>query len=224
MRRCNLYIVLVMLSVVALNNYSFALEEKKVDGIIVHDTGSLKLTDNFVEDVLSLLPPDMLQALEPHLTTLLAEARFNVRDDYWRQGVIGIDEFKRRLDSISIKNSNDLASQLGNSVKYIFEVAMRSNGDDLMHDGLKRNLKDALSKWRNEKFTVNYPGYKGQSVDAILVSLYEMKKHSKARLYPDLVTTTADLWSAIWQRGGGKTQQVSKAFVRKPTDFNFRKR
>lgn len=80
---------------------------------------------------------------------------------------------------IAIKDSNELASQLGGTVEYIFEIAMRSNSDDVMHDGLKRNLKDALSKWRTEKFTVNYSGYKGQSVDAILVSLYEMKKYRK---------------------------------------------
>jgi hypothetical protein len=218
MRR-NLCIVLVMLSILALNNFSFALEEKVVDGMIIHESGSLKFTDNFVDDVLSLLPPDMLQALEPHQATLSREARFNVRDDYWRRGVVGMDDFKSSLGSISIKNSNELASQLGRSVEHIFEIAMRPKGDDMMNEGLKRNLKNVLSKWRNEKYVVNYDGYKGQSVDAILASLYEMKKTSKINLYPDLVTTTADLWSAIWQRGGGKTQLVTKTFVRKPTEF-----
>ena len=125
---------------------------------------------------------------------------------------------------ISIKDSYELASQLGSSVEHIFEIAMRPNGDDMMNEGLQRNLKDVLKRWRNEKYVVNYLGYKGQSVDAILASLYEMKKYSKTNLYPDLVTTTADLWSAIWQRGGGKTQLVTKIFVRKPVDLNLRKR
>lgn len=222
MRRSNIYFVLVMLVIVTTNSSALALEEKIVDGMIVHDSGSLKITDIFVEDVLSLLPPDMLQALEPHQATLIKDARFSIRDDYWRQGVIGMADFKSRLDSISIKNSNELASQLGKSVEHIFEIAMRPKGDDLMSEGLKRNLKDALSKWRSEKYVVNYAGFKGQSVEAILASLYEMKKNRKANLYPDLVTTTADLWSAIWQRGGGKTQLVTKTFVRKPTDFRKR--
>lgn len=128
-------------------------------------------------------------------------------------------EFRSRLGSISIKNSDELASQLGRTVEYIFEIAMRPNSDDMMNEGLKRNLKYALNKLRNEKYVVNYDGYKGQSVDAILASLYEMKKHNKVNLYPSLVTTTADLWSAIWQRGGGKTEQVTKTFVRQPADF-----
>jgi len=218
MRRFNIYIVLVMLGV-ATNSSALVLDEKIVDGMIIHESSSPKLIDNFVYDVLSLLPPDMLQALEPHHATLIRDARFNVRDDYWRREVIGMADFKSRLDSISIKNSNELASQLGKTVEYIFEIAMRSNSDDLMNEGLKRNLKDALNKWRNEKYVVNYDGYKGQSVDVILASLYEMKKYNKINLYPDLVTTTADLWSAIWQRGGGKTQLVTKTFVRKPADF-----
>ncbi len=173
---------------------------------------------------MSLLPPDMLQALEPHREVVLKEARFNVRGDYWRRKVIGMNDFKRRLELISIKDSYELASQLGSSVEHIFEIAMRPNGDDMMNEGLQRNLKDVLKRWRNEKYVVNYLGYKGQSVDAILASLYEMKKYSKTNLYPDLVTTTADLWSAIWQRGGGKTQLVTKIFVRKPVDLNLRKR
>lgn len=219
MRRFNVYIILVMLGIVASNSSAFALEEKIVDGMVIHDSSSPKLIDNFVYDVLSLLPPDMLQTLEPHHATMIKAARFNVRDDYWRRGVIGITEFKSRLGSISIKDSNELASQLGRTVEYIFEIAMRSNSDDVMHEGLKRNLKYALNKLRNEKYVVNYDGYKGQSVDVILVSLYEMKKYRKTNMYPDLVTTTADLWSAIWLRNGGKTQLVKKTFMRQPADF-----
>lgn len=219
MRRFYIYIVLIMLGIVATNGSALALEEKIVDGMIVHDSSSPKLIDNFVYDVLSLLPPDMLQALEPHQATLSREARFNVRDDYWRRGVIGMADFKSRLDSISIKDSSELASKLGRTVEFVFEIAMRSNSDDQMNEGLKRNLKYALNKLKNEKYVVNYDGYKGQSVDAILASLYEMKKYNKINLYPDMVTTTADLWSAIWQRGGGKTQLVTKTFVRKPADF-----
>lgn len=217
-------IILVVLCLLTFSPNVFALEEKMIDGIIVHDSENPKLIDNFVEDVLSLLPPDMSQALEPHRKTLLKEARFNVRGDYWRRKVIGMNEFKERLESISIEDSSELASQLGSSVEPIFEIALRSNGDDIMNEGLKRNLKDALKWWRNEKYVVNFHGYKGQSVDAVLASLYDMKKYSKTNLYPDLVTTTADLWSAIWQRGGGKTQLVAKTFVRKPVDFKFRKK
>lgn len=91
MKRYGSYVVLVLLGIVALSSFCFALEEKIVDGVVIHDSSSPKLIDNFVYDVLSLLPPDMLQALEPHHATVIKAARFNVRDDYWRQGVIGID-------------------------------------------------------------------------------------------------------------------------------------
>lgn len=202
---------------------AFALEEKMIDGIIVHENSNPTLIDNFVEDVLSLLPPDMYQALEPHREALLREARFNVSGGYWRRKVIGMNEFRGQLESISIKDSSELASQLGRSVENIFEIAMRPNDDDMMNEGLERNLKDVLKRWKNEKYVVSYHGYKGQSVDVMLASLYEMKKYSKTNLYPDLVTTTADLWSAIWQRGGGKTQLVAKTFVRKPVHLEFKK-
>jgi hypothetical protein len=143
---------------------------------------------------------------------------------YWKRQVISKKEFKVRLESISIKDSNELTRQLGISVENIFEIAMRPNGDDVMNVGLERNLRDVLNRWNNGTYVVNYLGYKGQSIDAILDSLYEMKKMSKTNLYADLVTTTADLWTAIWQKGGGKTELVTKTFVRKPMNLNIRRR
>jgi len=216
-------LILIGLYLLTFSPSSFAFEEKMIDGIIVHESGNAKLTDNFVEDVLSLLPPDMYQALEPHREALLKEARFRVRGDYWRREVINMNDFKGRLESISIEDSNELARQLARSVEPIFEITLRPNADDVMNEGLKRNLKDVLTEWRNEKHVVNYPGYKGQSVDAILVSLYELRKYGKTNLYSDLIRTTADLWSAIWERGGGKTQLVTKTFVRKPVVIDYKK-
>jgi hypothetical protein len=216
-------LIFVVLYLLTLTPNAIALEEKVIDGIIVHENSNPTLIDNFVEDVLSLLPPDMYQSLEPHREALLREARFNVSGGYWRRKVIGMNEFKGQLESISIKDRSELASQLGRSVENIFEIAMRPNDDDMMNEGLERNLKDVLKRWKNEKYVVNYHGYKGQSVDVILASIYEMKKYSKTNLYPDLVATTADLWSAIWQRGGGKTQLVAKTFVRKPVHLEFKK-
>jgi len=223
MRRSGIIIFVIVLCILAANEYSFALEEKTADGTIVHGSSNLKLVDNFVEDVVSLLPLEMIQALEPHLETMLKEADFKVREDYWKRKEISQNEFKERLELITIWDSSKLASQLGSSVKHIFEIALRPNGGDVMGEGLKKNLREVPNRWRNEKYVVNYPGYKGQSIDAILVSLYEMKKHSKNNLYPNLVITTADLWSAVWQKGGGKSQTVTKTFVRKPADFDFRK-
>ena len=169
-------LILVVLYLLILIPNAIAFEEKMNDGLIIHDSCNAKLTDNFVEDVLSLLQPDMYQALEPHREALLKEARFRVRGDYWRREVINMNEFKGRLESISIEDSNELARQLASSVEPIFEIALRPSADDVMNEGLKRNLKDVLTEWRNEKHVVNYLGYKGQSVDAILVSLYELKK------------------------------------------------
>lgn len=223
MRRCGVCIILAMLGIAALCNYSFALEEKTLNGTITHDSSNAKLITNFVEDVVSLLPPDMVQTLEPYLETLNREANFAVRDDYWRRKVIGKDDFKSRLESISTKDGNALASQLGGNVKHIFEIALRPNGADVMGDGLKKNLRELPNSWKNGKFTVVYEGFSGRSLDAILDTLYEYNKHEKTSLYPELVKTTAEMWSAIWQKNGGKMQLVVKTFVRKPADMNFRK-
>jgi len=223
MRLCNMISAVIVLCIVASNDYSFALEEKIVSGMTVHDSTNLRLINNFIEDVVSLLPPEMVQALEPNLETMLKEADFNVRDDYWKRQVISKKNFKGRLESISIENDAELASQLGSSVKLIFEIALRPNNSDVMGDRLKKNLKEVPNRWNKGKYVVNYSGYKGQSIDTILSSFYEMKKKNKLNLYPELVTTTADLWSAIWQRGGGQSQLVTKVFVRKPVFFDFRK-
>ncbi|MDD2733661.1 MAG: hypothetical protein PHF56_06940 [Desulfuromonadaceae bacterium] len=223
MRRCNLYFVLVILFMVAANSSALALDEKMVNGMIVHESSNPKLITNFIEDVVSLLPPEMVQALEPHLETLNKAAVVNVRDDYWRRKVIDLKDFKGRLESISIKEGAELASQLGGSVNNIFEIALRPNNSDMTGDGLKINLKEALTSWKNGKHIVSYNGYKGQSLDALIDNLYDLKKSNKKTLYPELVKTTADLWSAIWQRGGGKTELVTKSFVRKPAELNFRK-
>lgn len=223
MRRIVLIIVVIILNILTESDFSFAFEEKIINGMVVHDSSNTKLIYNFVEDVCSLLSPEMIQFLEPNLDAMLKEADFNVRDDYWKRQVIGLNEFKERLESISIKNDITLASQLGSSMKHIFEIALRPNNNDVMGEGLKSNLINVPIKWKNEKHIVNYDGYNGQSIDAILVSLYEMKKKSKTRRYADLVIITADLWSAIWQKGGGKTELNNKTFVRKPIDFDFRK-
>ncbi len=221
-RHCS-YVVLVMLCLVALANVSFAFEDKKESGVIIHDSSNQKLVNNFVEDVVSLLPPEMVKTLDPYLDILAKEANFVVRDDYWRRKVISQDDFKIRLESITIKDGAVLAGQLGENVRPILEIALRPNGSDVMGDGLKKNLKEALTGWKNGKHLINYTGYKDQTLDAILSTLYGYAKYKKTSLYPELVMTTADLWTAIWKRGGGETQLVAKSIIRKPADINFRK-
>lgn len=222
--RCHwFYKLLLVFCLLALRDSSFALEEKTVNGTIVHDSTNPKFVFNFVEDVVSLLPTDMVQMLEPYQEALKREANFVIRDDYWRRKVIGKDDFRTRLEAISTGDGNELASQLGGTVKNIFEIALRPNSSDIMGDGLKKNMREAPTRWKNGKYLVNYEGYKGQSIDSILGNLYDYNMRDKTNLYPDLVRTTADLWSAIWQRNGGKMQLVVKTFVRKPADINFRK-
>lgn len=219
MKRSKKHFMLVMLFILVACCNAFALEEKTVNVVIVHDSSNPKLINNFIEDVVSLLPPEMIQTLEPHLETLNREADFNVRDDYWRRKVIGKDVLKVQLEGISIKDGNELASQLGGSVRHIFEVTLRPNSADLMNDGLKKNLKEIPTRWKSNTFLVEYKGYNGQSLDTILNTLYEYNKSQKMTLYPELVKTTADLWSAIWQRGGGKTELIAKSFLRRPMDI-----
>ena len=134
-----------MLGIVALSSFSFALEEKIENGVIIHDSSNVKLINSFVEDVVSLLPLEMVKALEPHFNILTKEANFTVRDDYWRRKVISLNGFKGRLESISIKHGAVLARQLGENVKPIFEIALRPSGSDVMGEGLKKNLKEALT-------------------------------------------------------------------------------
>jgi hypothetical protein len=223
MRRWEIIIVMILLNILILSHSAFALEEKNIDGKIIHDSSHPKITSMFIEDVVSLLPLEMAQILEPNLETMLKEAEFNVRDDYWKRKVIGKNNFKVRLESISIKDGTELASQLGGSVKHIFEIALHPNNSNISGEGLRKNLRDVPNSWKNGIFEVKYQGYQGQSVDVILTSLYEMKKRNKTSLYPDLVVTTAELWSSIWQKGGGRVQIVTKTFVRKPMALNFRK-
>jgi len=215
---------MILLNILILSHSVFALEEKTVDGKIIHDSSHSKIMSIFIEDVVSLLPLEMAQFLEPNIETMSKEAEFKVRDDYWKRKVIGKNEFKVRLESILIKDGAELASQLGGSVKHIFEIALHPNNSDASGEGRRKNLRDLPKSWKNGIFEVKYHGYQGQSVDVILTSLYEMKGRNKTTLYPDLVVTTADLWSAVWQNGGGKTQQVTKTFVRKPADLDYRKR
>lgn len=223
MKHCGSYVVLALLGIVALSSFSFALEEKFENEVVIHDTSNVKLVNSFVEDVVSLLPSEMVKTLEPHLDVLTKEANFTVRDDYWRRKAIPLNDFKGRLESIPIKDSAVLARQLGENVKPIFEIALRPNGSDVMGDGLKKNLKEALTGWKNGKHVINYTGYKDQSLEAVLGNLYGFAKYNKSTLYPELVITTANLWSAIWKNGGGETPMVTKSIIRKPADINFRK-
>lgn len=223
MKRCSSYIVLVLLGIVAFSNFSYALEEKIENGVIIHDSSNVKLVISFVEDVVSLLPLEMVKTLEPHLDILTKEANFTVRDDFWRRKVIPLNDFKGRLESIPIKDGAVLASRLGEYVKPIFEIALRPNGSDVMGEGLKKNLKEALTGWKNGKHVINYTGYKDQSLEVVLGTLYGFAKYNKSTLYPELVITTANLWSAVWRNGGGETLMIAKSIIRKPAELNFRK-
>jgi len=190
---------------------------------IIHEDINQKPVNIFLEDVTLLLPPELASLLDQNSETFLKDANFRIKDDYWYRKVMPKDVFRRRLELITINDPAELASQLGGTVRYIFEISLRPSNNDVMGELLKKNLREIPIKWKSEKVVIKYDGYNGQPIAEVLDDLYRVNKSSKANLYPEMVINTAKLWTAIWKKGGGNTPLVTKTIEHKPIEIEFRK-
>jgi len=188
-----------------------------------HVSAGASVMENFIEDVVALLPSDLVSILGAHKKTFLEYGAFRVRYDYWQRRVPEKADFiKDCQTSISrLRNPRDsyndsLTHLMGYSIRTIVEIALSGvNRFDPLKDDLQRTMMTFVMTGNDREYAVSYPGYTVQSLDSAVERLYELRTVSKENMYPQLVTATADLWVTIWRESGRKVKSLPYAFVRK---------
>ncbi len=184
--------------------------QKLADIQFEHESRNASVRENFMDDLVSLLPSDLASILGGHKITFLEYAVFPVRYDYWKRRIPGKDSFlKDCLDNAQrLRNPKDpyndsVTHLMGYSIRTILEIAFSSN------------LMSFVLNGNQQEYAVNYPGYKSQSLDSIVERLYQLRRNPKKEVYPQLVVATADLWTAIWKESGREVKSLPYSFVRK---------
>lgn len=186
-----------------------------------HDSSDATVMENFMDDLVSLLPSDLASILGAHKKTFLGYGRFPVRYDYWLRRVPEKGDFiKNCQSSISrLKNPKDayndsLTHLMGYSIRTILEIAFSSTVYDPLNEDVQRNMMTFIRHGNDREYFVSYPGYKTQSLDVAVERLYALRKISKEHVYPELVVATADLWITIWNESGKEVKSMPYAFIR----------
>jgi TPR repeat protein len=187
-----------------------------------HDSDDASVLQNFMDDLVSLLPLDLATTLGAHKQSFLEYADFNFRHDYWQRRIPEKEQFIkdcresiRRLRNPRDNYNDTVTHLLGNSLRTILEIAHSNNRSDPFNERLQHNLMAFARNGNIQEYAVNYPGYTPQSLDLAVEQLYELRNISKANVYPQLVVATANLWATLWREGGHEFRSLPYSFVRK---------
>lgn len=196
---------------------------QKLTGLIFeHNSDGGSVLENFMDDIVSLLPTELATTIGAHKKSFLEYAVFPIRYDYWQRRIPGKDAFlKDCLDNIrrlrNPKNSyNDSVTHLlGNNIRTLLEIALSSSRYDPLNEDLQRSMLTFVQNGNDREYSINYLGYKPQSLESAVARLYELRNEPKANVYPQLVVATADLWATIWKESGHDVKTLPYIFVRK---------
>jgi TPR repeat protein len=197
--------------------------QKLADTQFEHESKGSSVRENFMDDLVSLLPSDLASILGANKKTFLEYGAFPVRYDYWKRRIPGKDAFTkdcrdniRRLRNPIDSYNDSVTHLLGYSIRTILEIALSSNRYDPLNEDLQSNLMSFLLSGNEQEYAVNYPGYQSQSLDSIVERLYQLRSIPRREVYPQLVVATADLWTAIWnEKSGREAKSLPYSFVRK---------
>ena len=186
----------------------------------VRSTNNVNTISFFVDDVISLLPPDMASMIKPQIGLLLREAQETPKGQSWTRAVIEPAGFARELAApLPLNDPLPWVERLGGSLRHILDVAF-SNPRDPLNEKLKLNIQQFIEQTPGKEHQISYSGYIGRQTDEILRELYSLKGHTNAVTYPVLVCLTADLWASVWKaQGGASPFAVASSFTRKPLDL-----
>lgn len=117
----------------------------------------------FVDDVVSLLPPDMAALIGSEKGTILREAaRRPYQQQSWSRLVITPAQFSRELAAPLAFNDPQLwAGLLGSSLRHILDVVFSSPNNPL-NERLQRNVRLFVEQAPGKIHQVNYGGYAGR--------------------------------------------------------------
>lgn len=179
-------------------------------GAIIHEKFPVDIFDRFADDILFLLPAEMVDVISPRYDDFTAKSRFVLRHDYWKL-MIQPDYFSeknltnrcaRAVTAIKAKDHDRMVSELADMVQSLFEVANLDQRDKTGKSMEKRLQK--FIKQENSEYVIEFYGYKEQKRSDIVSQIYTINKYSKDSIrYKQLVTKTAELWTSIWEAANG---------------------
>lgn len=196
---------------------------KRLTGLTFeHNSDGGSVLENFMDDLVTLLPSELATILGAHKKSFLEYGAFPIRYDYWQRRIPGKEAFLkdcrdniRRLRNPKDSYNDSATHLLGNSIRTLLEIAHSSSRYDPLNDHLQRSMMTFIQNGNDQEYSVNYLGYKPQTLESAVERLYELRDLSKANVYPQLVVATADLWATIWKESGHEVRTLPYVFVRK---------
>lgn len=182
----------------------------------VHEGTNHNQAYNLIEDAVALLPEEMRRFLKGDMDILYGYSDIKMTTDSWKKSVIGRDSLIRKCNRISVATSEVLAEDLGVTVQYVLDVSLSAATPDPFNDVLRSATQDFLDKGNLGTYKIDYPGFRGISLDEAVDNLYALRKYDKKSVYPEMVKATADIWTAVWTKNGGKYTPVPHKIVRRP--------
>ena len=193
---------------------ALAVEVKTENGVEYHESGNNKIVFTLLEDVLYLLPDDIMDRLRPVLFQIMSNSDFGVEDEYWKKRKISKAEFIKSYADVRKKPELD-GYRLGRSVKDIIEIALRPANDDTMNTQWQKNVDKFMRSAKDNHYVIKYEGYDNQTLEKLADDLYKLNACAKESIYPQLVVITANIWVAALKKndivGNNKV-----SFVRRP--------
>lgn len=213
---------LMAISIMLQGSMAHAITIALSDSKLIHESSNTNTVDNFIEDVLFLVPEEMARTLTAHYSILLESSHYNLKRNYFTHRVVSADRFKKKFYDIAIlckKDKTDarLAQRFGDTIVDVLEIAMQSSSYDPTNDNLKKNMFEFVNISQKNTYAVNYKECEEPSFDKIVESIYSLNKYDKKSIYPHLVILTAQLWTNVWASTGNKTDTSLQSFVRQPT-------
>lgn len=212
-------IIVLMLIVLAPHNAE-AIKLKYHNGLIYHDSANTSIINNFVEDVLFLLPKDMGKALTVEYDSLLKASKFNVPNNYFMRQPKSREKLLADFQKImnhyeKSRNNKMLAASLGKTVFDITENYMASRNDPL-NDKLRKNLYDFLTTGITLDHYISYKYDRNSDLGSTVNKLYRSRVYKQELSYSELVTLTAELWTHVWRVIDKSPKIHNQYFVRIP--------
>ncbi|NJD36827.1 MAG: hypothetical protein FIA89_00660 [Geobacter sp.] len=228
--------------------FSYLIKANPDNDAIIHEVFPEGVFDAIIEDVIFLLPLDLVKAIagdSASFSRLISKSKFYHKNDYWLRMIYGQFD-KESLDlklSLLLKVvetysnadiaklnkderryiTNLLIDAYAESIKYLVEFVNSTPKDptgDLMSFRMSQFMKE-----RNSNYVIRYSGYTDISIPDLLDKLVLLRE---SKVYNDLfyvatVTAIADIWSTVWKNAGNDKYMVPpQVFLVKSADLNMK--
>lgn len=215
--------------------YSYLIKKSPDSGVIIHETFPEDVCEAIIEDVIFLLPLDLVQSIagtNEKYKRLLYNSRFAHKYDYWLG--IAYNKYSRDYFDGSLRKVYEEVERYSAKTSAKLSIDEHNNADEELIDSFAKTIKSIVEfinaapidpsgefmsyrmsqfmQVKNTNYMLRYNGDANVPVPKI-IEKYENLRHSKTYddlFYAGVVTTTAELWTSIWKSAGYEQVKVPK--------------